>query len=486
MYRIRSLLGGLVLPGLLSVCARAGDAPVAALPADGVVVSQPEVVQVIPLSLGAAQAHALERQPLVAAANASLVAAAVRRDAIHSLRVPNFVARDLPVRKQQSDLGVAVADANLRLAQMNALYAVNYSYISYLYILEQERIAADAIPRLLELRTRLLTPPDQDKGQAPKELNPEKLPRDERINFLQVETSLNLARTRQAEAQMAAERALSALREAMALPPDCPLAIARHRLMDVNLQLDKKVLLDLACARRPELVQASLGLEVAGLETLAQAKTSALAFRMNTFASGSDIHANALPEGRFDNEYRPAAVGPEYPVTLNGHRKKRVEQAEAWEGRAGTVVDRTRSLIALEVDQTYLRWLDASKRLAGYRAAYRTAEARVQELREDVVKGDNFAGGLPQLIKAGTAASQLRYELNKARYEMLLGLAQLERVTAGAFCAKLDQAADAPDEAALAIAAAQKVIEARKKQAFEEATDAPIALPPTQPLESQP
>jgi outer membrane protein TolC len=443
---------------------------------NGPIVLETAPQPLVPLSLAAAQAQALERNSHVGAARASLTAAVVRREAITSLRVPTFVARDLPVRKQQSDLGVSVAEANLHLAQMNIKYAVTYSYLTYLYAKEQEKVTRDAIANLTELRTKLLMPPGDAKDKKPR--NPEDLESTERTNFLYVETYLRLAQTRQQEAEVGSERALSALREALGLCPDAPLALSRARLPQVDLHLEKRILLDLACSRRPEILQASLGVDVAGLETEAQAKASFFAFRMNTFASGSDLHANPLPEGRYDLEYRPGAVGPEYPTTLNGHRKNRIEQAEAWQGRAGSVVDRAKALIALETDQAYLRWVEAAKKLNGYRQAYRAAQARVEEIRPDVVDGANFLDGVTGLLDAGNLASQLRVELNKARYEMLLGLAQLERVTAGGFCAKLDTAADAPDEAALAIEAARAIM---KKRAKPKKAAAVAPLPPLEP-----
>ena len=466
MYRLPRLLGGLVLPGMLAVCARGADAPVVTspvttLPAAPVLIAPPATAPtpaIRAVSLAQAQAMALERQTLVTAAQASLTAALVRREAINSLRVPTFVARDLPVRKQQSDLGVSVAEANLHLAQLNAKYAVTYSYLTYLYAREQEKVAKDAIASLTELRGKLLTPED---AAEKKPLKPEELDGPNRKNFLHVETYLLLAQTRQQEAEVGAERALSSLRETLGLCPDAPLIVSRAHLPHVDLHLEKRILLDLACSRRPEIVQASLGVDVAGLEVEAQAKTSPLAFRMNTFASGSDIHANPLPEGRYDLEYRPGAVGPEYPTTLNGHRKNRIEQAEAWQGRAGSVVERTKALIALETDQAFLRWVDACKRLQGYRRAYQAAQARVEEIRPDV-EGGELTAGVPRLLEAGNIASQMRVEMNRARYQMLLGLAQLERVTAGGFCAKLDQAPDAPNEAALAIKSAKDIIERRK------------------------
>ena len=56
---------------------------------------------------------------------------------------------------------------------------------------------------------------------------------------------------------------------------------------------------------------------------------------------------------------------------------------------------------------------------------------------------DKFDKGLgritvDQWLSAGTLATDLRVEANRARYQQLLALAALERVTAGGFCAGLD------------------------------------------------
>src|SRR5262245_7079256 len=58
-----------------------------------------------PLDLSGSRHVALERQPAIAAARASLAVAQARVHALDNLRVPSFLARDLPVRKQQAALG---------------------------------------------------------------------------------------------------------------------------------------------------------------------------------------------------------------------------------------------------------------------------------------------------------------------------------------------------------------------------------------------
>jgi outer membrane protein TolC len=404
------------------------------------------------VDLASARASALDRQPAVAAAVASLQAAVQRQHALVNLRVPTFLARDLPIRRDQADHGVAVAEAGVTLARMNASYSATYCYLSYLYALEQEKVTTDAIKGLDEIQKIL------SRGKEPKAGKETPKTRRMRIDRLHVDAYMGLARARQEEARGGAARAASALREAMGLCADAPLTVRARPLPDVALSIDRKIILSLAQSRRPEIAQAQLGADVACLEVDAQRRPQLMAFRVSTFASGSDLHSTPLPSGQFDHEYRPGAVGPEMPITINGGRKDRVAVAEAYAGRANTVVDRTKLLIGLEAEQAYLRWEEAAKRLAHLRKAVSAAQERAEESRLlfEEAPDDDESPKIREVLDNGNLASTLRGELNKARYEMLLGLAQLERVTAGGFCARLDTAPDSPDDAAAARDRARK------------------------------
>ena len=455
------VLRGVAAPGLLliggSLMAGEGVLPPVAPALPGslppAIVTAPVVIEPQAADLASARASALAKQPSVAAAISSLQTAVQRRHAIVSLRVPTLLARDLPIRKQQAELGVQVGEAGVLSAQINAGYAVAYGYLTYLYAIEQEKVAADAVASLSELRERLSTRQAGREKERKEEKEEADLTKDilDGADRALVDSYLNVARGRQAEAAMGAERAASALREAMGLCIDAPIRIDRKALPEVCLALDKRILVELALTRRPEIAQAALGIEAGTLEIDAQASSRLLQFRNGTFAQGSDLHATPLPAGSFDNNYSPAAVGPDMPVTINGSRKNRVAVAEAYAGRANDVLARAKLLIGLETEQAFLRWVEASKRLEQYRKAYRFAQKRTDTLRavyEDKIGESSGprAVSVGQLIESGGQATQLRADLNKARYEALLALAQLERATAGGFCAKLDTAPERPDE----------------------------------------
>src|SRR5262245_66567126 len=97
------------------------------------------------LDLAAAKAISLQRQPAIAAARASLDAALSRKQALDNLRVPTFLQRDLPIRRQQAALGPVAAQAGVLLAEMNTVYGVQFSYLTYLYARTQEQVGDDAL-----------------------------------------------------------------------------------------------------------------------------------------------------------------------------------------------------------------------------------------------------------------------------------------------------------------------------------------------------
>ena len=81
-----------------------------------------------------------------------------------------------------------------------------------------------------------------------------------------------------------------------------------------------------------------------------------------TFASVADVHVRPIPQGISNTEYRPGAIGLEMPATLVGKRAG-PGAAGGGSGRAAAVVDKTRNLITLEVEDGYLKWEDAVLKL---------------------------------------------------------------------------------------------------------------------------
>ena len=411
-----------VLPALAQ-----SDPPV--LPADsGSVVT---AIQVPTFGLADCLQAAAERQPALAASRASLAAAQEGYRGIRNLRVPTFLSRDLPIRRQQASLGVGAAAASVDQAEHDTIYAVTRTYFSVLYAREQQRISNDVADHLkgtlsvataqLKAGTREATEGSVDKTTV----------------------YLRLAESRQAEAARGIRQATSALKEAIGFGPEISLQVPDERLPDPQIVVNKDEIVALATSRRGELSQAGIFANITCLEVNAQSKSCRPQFR--TFAGAADIHAHVVPEGVADNEYRPGAVPPEMPATLVGNRASRMEHARALNARAGAVTEKTRNLVALEAEDAYYRWEEAAQKIAHLREASSKGSKLADATRKDYTGGQNVK--VEDVLTNEVLSAQARSQYVEALYRQVLALAALERVTAGGFSAGLvPQPAPAGDQ----------------------------------------
>ncbi len=410
-----ALLRGLVAPASLCLgqwSAAADLAPVAekiAVPAAADVA--PSRVQV--LDLAACRRLALERQPAIAAAEASLANAQARACALDKLHAIPVLASDLPIRRQQAALGIAGAEGQLEQARWDTLYDVTRSYLSVVYARLQIKVADDALRDLAKVKEQA-----RDAGK-------ERVGRQANVFIIAVEGRRETARA-------GVGRALAALREAIGLPADAAIDVADADLPDVTVKVDREAVIALALARRGEIVQVTTAAEVTGFEVKAQ-DAKRFSPTQRTFAAGTDIHAQPIPPASRGTEYAPAAIGPEMPTLLVGKRADRVEQARLLSARADSLVDKTRGLLALEADDAYNRWLETSRRLPKARAAAKDARELAEDMAQnvkDIMQDIRFS----EVTTAKTVAAQMRLEANEVHYLHLLNLAALERITAGGLC----------------------------------------------------
>jgi outer membrane protein TolC len=222
------------------------------------------------------------------------------------------------------------------------------------------------------------------------------------------------------EAEEGVNRATAALREAMGGGPECPLQVADTRLPDLDVEVNRETIVALALERRGEMIQASLAADVVAREVAAQGKSHRASTR--TFASASDIHAQQVPQGVRDGEYRPGALPLEMPVTLVGSKAARQEQASALADRAAAVVEKTRNLIALEAEDNYLKWVEARRKLVELWRAQKNAQSYFDHVKEDF-GGTNARTPPDDVLNAGILLTQIRVQANEAHYHYLLALA---------------------------------------------------------------
>jgi outer membrane protein TolC len=213
--------------------------------------------------------------------------------------------------------------------------------------------------------------------------------------------------------------------------------LADVRLPEPEIIPEKCDIVNLALGRRGELVQVLLASQVFRLEIDAQGRHF-LRPTQRTFAAASDIHAQSVPPGIRNGEYRPGAIGPEMPVMLAGKRDTRMRLAEAYSDRADAVVTKTRELISLEAEDGYLKWLEAHEKVGSSRGAATTARRLARQTREDANQGARIKEG--EILSTDILSGQATAAYYEAAFQQVLALAGLERITAGGFNACLSDA----------------------------------------------
>jgi outer membrane protein TolC len=387
----------------------------------------PSAAPSLSLTLAACLDLAVQHQPRVAAQRASLAAAVDGKRALDQLHVPPLFSPDLPVRRRQAALGVTAAAAGVDEAERESVYAVTRAYFTVIYAREQERLARSVVDRLSVIEK---TARDQVNAGAANVTT---------SDVQRTTVYLRLAGTRQIQASKGVDRALASLKEAIGLDPCVSLDVPVGQLIEPVVHLDRDEAVAAALSRRGELVQASVMADATCLEAAAQDSVS-FRKRLNTFAAGSDIHSRPVPQGVRNSEYRPGGVPPEMPTLLAGARPERVRHACDLNVRAVDVVAITRNLLTLEAEDAFLRWQEAALSVAQTREAADTGDQLANELTKQFTA--RLRTRVEDVVNARVLASQARSQYNEFLYREIIALADLERITAGGFSARLAETAD--------------------------------------------
>jgi hypothetical protein len=149
--------------------------------------------------------------------------------------------------------------------------------------------------------------------------------------------------------------------------------------------------------------------------------------RVNTFASGSDLHARPLPQPVRNGDYRPGAIAPEMPTEIVGKVDERVARMCEHARHAEAVYEKSVNLVRLEAINAFLTWEQAVKRVADARDRHKRQQDLVEKARAaSVTKMD------PELlIQQESLASKAQARYVEAVYEQILALIALEKVTGG-------------------------------------------------------
>ena len=382
----------------------------------------PKAVEVGPeLSLGECIGIAHERSPGLRALHATYAATAASSQALNNIgTIGELLAPDLPVRKQQAAVGLRAAAADIQKKQNEITQAVTRLYYTVVYARQQESITEDVVELvelLLGIAKELL------KSPKPGDITPGKI--------ALMEIGLLEAKTLRLKARTGAQQAMEGLRQLMNVKEiDFPFRVKDKELPEFSVKagLTKEIVVERALAARPEIILAAAGLDAFRLEVYAQAKIRC-GSTARTFASGSDIHARAVPPGSMGAEYRPEPLSPEMPTMLVGSQTDRVNRAMAYCRRAEAMYEDTRNLIALEAGIAFIKFDEATKKLELAKGKFKSGKDLMQQTREAFENNPNVPKDL--LVSGYVAASKAQSDFVEAVFEHVQAMAALERVTGG-------------------------------------------------------
>jgi outer membrane protein TolC len=400
-----------------------------------------------PLTLRMCREIALGNQPSIAAAQASLAAASDRANALEHLRGLASLAREMPVRRKQAALGITIARGGVAQAEAETMFGVTFSYLSAVFARQQMDIADQIRGNLNDLQELV--------NDALKPVPGKKLPTHPTVIAKEhrnvVNSYLATLQGRREQAEQGEQRALAALREAMGVGCEYPLPPLPRVLPCPQLELNKQELIALALARRGEIVQTANAVDVYCLEIEAQGLSCRSVSR--TFAAGSDIHSHPVPAGSYGQTYRPGALAPEMPPTLVGSKADRQKVTRDYLQRAQALDAKTRQLIALQVEDAYLRWREKTAEADHLEKAYREHWQFSHHLHEETKYASDQEKqrqptpaypNMDDLLHANLVTTRLLLDWKDAHYKALLALAALEHATGGGFAVDFDAAPPCP------------------------------------------
>lgn len=359
----------------------------------------------------------LANQPALAAAQASLSSAEIGRRSLDNLgKLAEWIRKDLPIRRQQANLGIVIASAGLEQAYWETRYAVIRNFYSYQYAHLQDKVAQEALKRLQKAKDFLVEKEKQGEDVRT-------------IDIDKIDVNIHIVKAKRMEAVKGIDKAAAALREAMGVAGEQVFPIAQVGLppVDEKVSPTRAELLDLALRRRGELVQAVTANQITCLEIAAQDRINKL--KGETFAAGGDIHSRPIPAAMFNDIYRPGALGLEMPTQLVGKRPDRVDRAHAFHERTGAVVDKTQNLVILEVEVALAKYEETREQLLLLRGLPEKTQKIVEDTQRRLLK----QATTEQAMFANILDLQTQIQYNEALYRHALSLAGLERVTAGGF-----------------------------------------------------
>jgi outer membrane protein TolC len=376
------------------------------------------------LTLGECIAVAIDRHPHLKAVQASTSASTTGyRSLINFGTLGTLVSPDLDIRKQQAQRGLEGAAGSYQKVHNEIVQDTTRLYYSAVFARQQQGVADDVVEQLEQIVEQI----DKILKQAK---TPDELGGLTTEKLLVAKLGLLEAKQLQATAIVGRQQAMAALRQVMNVEEATfPFRVkdAELPVMSQKVEISRKLVVDLALCRRPELALAAAGVDVFRLEVYAQGK---IPFKrvVPTFASGADLHSREIPQAMRGKEYRPGGIIPEMPTQLVGSKYDRVSRAMAFSQKADAIYENAVSLIVLEAENGFFEFQLATEKLRLAKEKYDIALDLAKLARKNLPLAKT---GKEQFVQMEIVAAKAQADYGEAVFQHLLALAALERITAG-------------------------------------------------------
>ena len=223
---------------------------------------------------------------------------------------------------------------------------------------------------------------------------------------------------------------LVALREAIGLEPECSVDIPAGKLPESDARPNRDEIVALAVAARRN--YPSRRLRSGRLPGNRSARNERTPEDADVCRRNGHPRA-ASPARRPQQRIPPCGRSAGDARPFGRQSLGRVQHARALHDRANAVAATTRNLIALEAEDAFLRWEEASQEVVAARAAADAGDKLASDQNRDFIAGLKVK--VDEVVNSQVLAAQMRSQYNEYLYRQVLCFADLERVTAGGFCA---------------------------------------------------
>jgi len=298
-----------------------------------------------------------------------------------------------------------IANLDVQRTRNDVVLQVKQAFYDVLRAQELVRVAEESL-RNAEVR-RKLAQAAVDAGVSPK------------LDVMRAEAAVAAAQQAVITARNALQLAKSAFNNVLGRRVDEPV-----ELLPVDEQVpepaDFNQYLQEALAKRPEMIQANLGISLAEKQV-----TAAKRDQLPTVVVRGQWDFNLKTSTFQPREYSFTAIAAvQFKIWDSGQTQGRVEQARADVDKAKIAVENVREGIALEVRNAYLGLQEAREKVA---VAEKGLQAATESLRVARLRYEAGVSNQLELSDAELAYTQAEQNLVNARYDLRVAWARLEK-----------------------------------------------------------